>query len=329
MRSLLHITVWFAALVLLLSGLSEAAGFGLRKNRNLKLSAAENAGPAVDLLFLGPCEPLWSLSPALIRSHTGLSSYNLSLSNSDFADNYLHLYLYLKNNPAPRSLFVYVTPASFDSSVNAFNTFRFAPYLDDSVVREVIEDCDPRYYSWVWFPYMRYAYYNAEINFNVVQGYKHFFTGRQQAYYSDGYEPPQETVAGVRNGVFVRELQDTVRYSWDPSRERYLRKIIRLARSKGIYVYLYESPVIQEAMVLEKDRRMFVGRIETLARQENAGYRRFEKLGRSPERNFFNAPRNLNRKGVLIFADTFAGYLKALSDSVPLSHKQKSTLKVR
>jgi hypothetical protein len=75
--------------------------FGLRHNQNIKIVNTSLHPKNAEILAHGPCEPLWMICPAMLDSLTNVPSYNLALSHSDFADNYLHLYFYLKKNRAP------------------------------------------------------------------------------------------------------------------------------------------------------------------------------------------------------------------------------------
>jgi hypothetical protein len=284
--------------------------FGLDHNRNLKITSVSVTPPAADLLFHGPCEPLWMISPAIIDRHTGKRSYNLALSHSDFADNYLHLYLYLKSNPAPGKMFLFVTPESFDKRFNTFNTYRFAYKLDDPVVREVVKENDPQYSRWTFIPFMRYAYYNRQITFRALQGWKHFLTNRGHAYYPDGFEPPAKRVWGNHAGDFARLYKENTVFSIDSLRVKYLDKIIALAKQKNITVYLYESPVLRESLPTQKNRNTMVSMIRRFADREKINYIQFDSLELSKSREYFISTLSLNMQGVAIFNDTLGKYIR-------------------
>src|SRR5258708_6858837 len=100
--------LFFVAFVLLLFLLEKFFDFGMRRNLNSKAGYVATHSVPAQLLVLGPCEPLWMVSPYMITKRTGLSCYNLANSHSDFADNYLHFYLYLRNNPAPKYMLLFV-----------------------------------------------------------------------------------------------------------------------------------------------------------------------------------------------------------------------------
>jgi hypothetical protein len=295
--------------LLILFGLEWLYGFGLRHNANLKAAYVQMDTMDVDLLIHGPCEPLWMISPALLDPATGKKSYNLSLSHSDFADNFLHLYFYLKKNPAPKAMFLYVTPESMDPAYNTFNTFRFAAYLGDPVVDSVVKDCDPEYFRYHNLPFMRYAYYNSNLTFEMVQGFKHYFKSRRSAYYPDGFEPPVQRVWDNHLEEFIRLYPKGYNFRWDPLREKYLEKNIQLAQQHGIEVYLYESPVLQEAVASTPNRQEMVDRIAEVAEKYGIKYVQFRDIKIEGSRNYYMSPLNTNKLGSAIFTDSLASYL--------------------
>ncbi|MDQ3046112.1 MAG: hypothetical protein M3R27_01090 [Bacteroidota bacterium] len=300
----------FLLVVLLLMALSKGYDFALRENCNIKAAYVQKEKINADLLIHGPCEPLWMISPAKLDPITGLRSYNLSLSHSDFADNYLHLYFYLKNNKAPKVLFLYVTPESMDKNYNTFNTYRFAPYLGDPVVDSVLAECDPAYFKWKMFPFMKYAYYNSRINFEVIQGLKHYFGSRRVPHFPDGYEPPEQVVWDNHLEEFIRLYPEGYQFTWDPMRQKYLEKIIELAQRSGILVYLYESPVLEESVKYQPNRKEMLSRIETIAGRYGIKYARFQDMEIARSRDYYMSTLNTNLRGSGIFTDSLGRYIK-------------------
>jgi hypothetical protein len=296
-------------LVPVLYSLDVAYTFGLRHNLNLKASYVKIRKQQTDLLIHGPCEPLWMIDPEQLDLKTGKRSYNLALSHSDFADNYLHLYLYLKHNPAPRHLLIYATPESFDPAYNTFNTYRFAPWLDDPLVDSVVSECDPDYHRYSKLPFMRYAYYNKRLSFYALQGWKHWLLQRQEAYSPNGYEMPKQIVWDNHLEELHRLYPQGYSFSWDAKRESYFRAIVRLAVSRGINVIVYESPVLNESIVATVNRKEITDRISELSRQCGTKYVQFSDPTLAGSRKYFMSALNTNLEGSAIFVDSLASYL--------------------
>ncbi len=304
----------FSALVLLvfllLAAISKGYDFALRENCNIKAAYVQKWKIDAELLIHGPCEPLWMISPAKLDQITGIRSYNLSLSHSDFADNYLHLYFYLKNNKAPKTLFLYVTPESMDRNYNTFNTYRFAPYMGDPVVDSVLKECDPAYFKWRKVPFMKYAYYNNRINFEVIQGMKHYLGGRSIPHFPDGYEPPEQVVWDNHLEEFIRLYPEGYQFTWDKLRQKYLEKIIQLSQQAGTAVYLYESPVLEESLKYQPNRKEMMAGIETLAAKYGIKYARFQDMEIARSRDYYMSTLNTNLLGSGIFTDSLGKYIK-------------------
>lgn len=300
-------------LLLTLYGLSRLYDFALRQNMNLKASFVQKEKVNADVLIHGPCEPLWMIEPAQLDKISGLRSYNLALSHSDFADNFLHLYFYLKNNKAPRYLFLYVTPESMDAHYNTFNSYRFAAFTGDPVVDSVLKECDPAYYRWCGIPFMKYAYYSTKVNFDVLQGLKHFAEQRSTPYHADGYEPPLQVVWDNHLEAFIRLYPNGYRFEWNALREKYLRKTIALAQQHGTRVYLYESPVLKEALSYQPNRNEVVSRIGKLAAAYGVAYLRFENMKMADSRKYYMSALNTNLAGSKIFNDTLGQFIKSCS----------------
>jgi hypothetical protein len=302
--------VFVVLLGLTLKFLEKFYEFGILHNRNIKLSHLSVSPQHVPLLFHGPCEPLWMISPEMIKRTAGIESYNLALSHSDFADNYLHLYLYLKNNRPPDNMLLYITPESLDERFNTFNSYRFAPYLRDSVVRAVVKENDPDYYRWSFIPFIKYAYYNRRFTFEAVQGYKHYFTGRTLPYYPDGFEPPAKRVWGNHHGTFAQLYTENTHFAVDTLRVKYLMKIIDLAHQKGIQLYLYESPVLKEAYLYQPNRNAVIDTISRIAVRANVPFIRFDRMKLGESRRYYLSTLSLNMQGLAIFNDSLGRYLK-------------------
>jgi hypothetical protein len=311
MRTILFKIVIVVILVLLaLKGLSFVYSFGIKHNCNSKASYIQSNKINADILIHGPCEPLWMMQPKAISSITGLSTYNLALSHSDFADNYLHLYFYLKYNKAPKYLFLYVTPESMDTNYNVFNTYRFAAYLNDSVVKNVVNECDINYGKWSKIPFMNYAYYNSKINFEVLQGIKHYWQQRQLPHFADGYEPPFNLVWDNHLEKFRKLYPKGYYFNWNSLREKYLLRCIQLCKQNNIQLYLYESPVLAEAIIDQPNRTEIINRIKLLADKNKVGFLMFDKMAIAQSRDYFMSTLNLNLKGAQLFNDTFSYFLK-------------------
>jgi len=282
----------------------------LRENKNTKADYVSSTRIDAEVLIHGPCEPLWMINPAQLDAITEKKSYNLALSHSDFADNYLHLYLYLKNNKAPKLILLYVTPESMDKKFNTFNSYRFAQYLSDDTVAKVVSECDAEYYKKAVVPYFAYAYYNKQITFNALQGLKHKRDKRSLPFFSNGFEPPAKITWDNHLEDMQSQYPQGYEFKIDSLRVKYLNKIIDLAKSYGSEIVLYESPILKESLSNLNNREETLLFVKEIARKQNVQYVLFEDEKLSSSRGNYISSLNLNSKGLVVFNDSLAQYIK-------------------
>jgi len=310
MKLFLKITITLILVVSSLFALDSFYYSGLRANKNTKADYVSTSKIDADIIIHGPCEPLWMVNPAQLDSITGFNSYNLALSHSDFADNYLHLYLYLKNNKTPKLLLLYVTPESMDKNFNTFNSYRFAQYINDNTISEVVKDCDPNYFKSVKVPFLQYAYYNKLITFNSIQGYKHRRENKQEPFFKNGFEPPAKITWDNHLEDMKSQYPQGYLFKIDSLRVKYLNKTIDLAKASGIKVILYESPVLTESLESLKNREQAITFITSLAKKKGIDYVLFKDENLSSSRDNYISSLNLNAKGLRVFNDSLAVYIK-------------------
>lgn len=307
--------------------------FLIKENKNIKLSHAVKGGIDVPILFHGPCEPLFTISPSYLDSLTGIKSYNYALRHTDFADNYLHLYLYLKHNKAPQKLFLYVTPESFDLRFNTFHTFRFATWLNDTVVSKTIKEMDPDYFQYSWFPFAKYAYYNTYKTFDAIQGFKNWMSSDETPYFEDGHVPHENTnytreddgfiapkqlsyadgntVEELENGKTYYEIYDSNEvFTWNKTREKYFRKIIEISQSAGIEIVLYESTPYWGSIVGQKNRQEFLTKTKNIANEFGIQYLIYDSLAIGKSKENFVCPLILGEAAGKIFMQNLAEQIR-------------------
>jgi hypothetical protein len=299
-------------MALLLWSLEKIYDYSLRRNVNLKSSYVVSHQPNAEVLFLGPCEPLWMLDPQSFNAYTGLTAYNLATVHANFAENELMLELYLRHNKIPKYLIVYVTTESIDGSLNVFNTYNFPQFMGDRTIDSVLQDQDPAFYRYRHIPFMRYAYYSDFVNFNFVQGIKHAIIGRELPYFPDGFSPPHDIVWDNKMERFAKKYPQGRLFFWNASEERYLRKIITLAQKSDIQVILYESPMLNEMKPFVLNREEIGRKIAKLGAGYGVPYWVFDTLAISQSRNYFFSVLTTNEKGRAIFNKTFAAYFNRM-----------------
>ena len=285
--------------------------FGVKHNLNIKSSYVSSHKINADVLVLGPCEPLWMVAPSVITKKTNLSCYNLANSHSDFADNYLHLHLYLQNNKAPKYLLLFVTPESFDTNYNTFYSYRFSSFLNDTIVSNTVKECDKDFYKYAKFPFMKYGYYSHQTFFSALQGWKHYFTKKAFPYYADGFEPPAKIVWDNHYENLKKKYPKGYIFSLNDLREKYLYKLLWLCKEQCIEVIMYESPILKETIQNQPNRVDFIEQINYVAKNMDIKFISFQDLSMAEDRKNYISPMVTTLRGSYLFSDTLGAYLNA------------------
>ena len=311
---------FLAALVLI--GFEVLLEFGLEHNRNFKISYIQRHPVKAELLVHGPCESEWMIDPAVLESYVPMHAYNLSLNHSDFADNYIFLTTYLKHQPKPKAVLLYVTPESFDSTVaNTFNTYRFAHLLSDKDVAAVVQEMDPQYYQYASMPFLKYAYYSNFTFYKAISGWFDFFRKRTTPEWPNGYAAPAHSYD--RAFKSFRDLNPKAGYFlWSAKREKYFRKIIELLKKEHIPLMVYEAPVYHEALAYQKNRSSHIRRIDSICTAYNIANFRFDTLSMRFNKDYYFSTYNTTMAGNAIFNPYLGKFLRDTLPAVIQNHQQ-------
>lgn len=287
------------------------------QNPNFKAAYITRRSIGANVLFHGPCEPEWMMDPAIIDSVCGTKSYNLALNHSNFADNYLHLYLYLKHQKKPEYIFLYVTPSSFDEHLaNTFHTYKFSPFLDDSLIFNVVKENDKTYSRYSYIPLMRYAYYSDFVYVKALQGGYYLISDRQEPQHPNGYAPAIFSWNKALE-IYQPTHKNFSKVQWSALREKYFRKTLELAKSYGCNIYVYESPMFGADLPLIVNRKEMLQKIKKITDEYSVPYLNFDTLAMSKDKENFWSTYNTTYKGSSLFSKIFAEYLR---DSILKKH---------
>ncbi len=294
MKKWIRNSVRLFVLIALIFAFDQLMEFGLKRNNNWKASYISRGEINADILFHGPCEVIWTIDPEIIEKETGKKVYNLSEVHTDFADNYLSLYLYLKHNKSPEKLLLFVTPESMDERYNVFYPHYYTMFRKDSIVSKVMNDCDSSFSRFADIPLIRYTYHNRITLFGAIQGIKHELQGKVDPYFKNGYVPPKEMIWDNHYEELYKLYPNGVTFKWSPKREKYLKKIIELCELKGIELILYESPILLESTVHQYNRSDVMNSIHSVAKEHHLSYWVYDQDSLCLDRSNFFSALNLN-----------------------------------
>jgi hypothetical protein len=148
------------------------------------------------------------------------------------------------------------------------------------------------------------------VNFNFVQGVKHFFSRREIPYFPDGFVPPHDVTWDNKFERFVHKYPKGRIFAWNPLEVKYLEDIFRQAHEHGIKVILYESPMLNEMKPYVLNRDEIKNKISKFGEAHGAPYWIFDTLKISGSREYFFSVLTTNEKGRPVFSKSFGEYFK-------------------
>lgn len=303
LKILASITITWLSLLIL----EKASKFGLDHNSDLKSSFVQAHNVSPDVLLHGDCHAEQNLDPSTLKSYSGLSFYNLGSTNSNFADNYLFLYHYLKHHSKPKAILLHVFPGSFDSSFfNKFNTFRFVHLLDDKIIYQTVKEFDPGFATASALPFLKYSYYNGFVFYKAIKGYLDYFHLTHGTFrHADGYLPPMHEWEQTL-GMFKREK---IHFRWSLLNEKYLVKIIELAKSENIKLIFFELPYYQGAQKYMLNYEERIRQIQGFSAQYKIPYYRLRSVSLQADSTNYSAPYSVTIKGTEPMNELFGNFI--------------------
>lgn len=267
--------------------------FGLRRNNNIKASYAQRGEINAEILLHGPCEVIWTINPDIVTEVSGKSSYNLSHVHSDFANNYLSLVHYLKENKAPEKLVLFITPESFDDRYNIFHPYLFSLY-QDSLTNTVLRENSPKYALIHKLPVIRFTYFNRILLFPAIQGWKHEITDKTDPYFMNGYEAPKKMKWDNHYEELIKLYPGGVTFKWSSKREKDFLKIAELCKKEGIELITYESPMLNSSKPGQYNRQEMMARIDSLTEVHSIPFWDYDDHPLCEDQDNFFSALNLN-----------------------------------
>lgn len=269
-----------------------------------------------DFAAIGSSRVFNMLDIVTLEKSTQLKGINLAASGSGFAENYLLLKQFSKNNSI-RTLIVQVDLYSLDAK-NAFG-YPFHDYLYlnkmnepdvDSIYRDNVKPS--KYYMWKYIPFSKYMEFSNFFSlYKVLKGgyecSSSFLDTTGGSFLVNGSEAEEKEVKADKNATFKKRFIEQKDLN-------YLLKIISFAQSKKIKLLFYTAPEYAKSFALQGNREAIFTTISALAQQNSIPYYNFDVASVALCQDFTNFKDNthLNKKGSLLFSQQFGDSLNTI-----------------
>jgi hypothetical protein len=157
---------------------------------------------------------------------------------------------------------------------------------------------------------MKYAYYNSNISFPILQGVKHYWNNKHLPYLLDGYDSPFKIIK-----EFKPRYKDLYRnqqgFKWSLKREKYLSKIIKLCQNSKIQLVLFDPPSLLLNFKKHQNNRLSIRKkIEKIAFKNNIPFWSYDTLNICHEKEKFISNYHLVETESIKFNKTLAQSIK-------------------
>lgn len=184
----------------------------------------------------------------IFDSITKTNGFNIAFSGSALAENYVTLYLFLKNGNKTKNYLLQVEDNFLaDPKKNfsyPFHDYLFMSQIGDPKVSEAFMNSVPilKFYIWKYIPFIKYAEFNnyyklkyfilpskTDAKMIDLKGYERLEKKHVDGFPKEKYEPIEKE----------SEI--------DPVNIYYLNEIVSLCKENNIRIILYSSPIFSQA----------------------------------------------------------------------------------
>lgn len=264
-----------------------------------------------DFAVLGSSRAFGSFDMKELNALTNKSGVNIGADGSGYVDNYITLYLFLKNRNRIDSLFLQVDIYSLNSKMNfsnAFHVFHFLPYWKDSLVRDCLLPFLTRKDEFMWdnIPAVRYFTYNKY--FSPKEILRRFLNRKNVSPFDENFGGPSgysEDDNWMQTGCCTTTSQAR---AFDNLDVEFLEKIIGLCEARQIKLIAYKAPELASYRQSILNYDSLDATVDTLLRGHGLRYIKSAEIIEGDLRNFKN-PTHLSGRGRQVFTRSFAGGL--------------------
>jgi len=260
-----------------------------------------------DNAFIGSSRVFNMIDIKMFEQKTNSKSINIGTSGSSFAENYLLLYKFIKNNNKIKQLFLQIDIYCLDTKVAykyPFHDYNFLPYMNDSVVANIMKDNVSiiKYLTWKHVPFAKYIAFS-----NFYPLYKTFKGGFNcsTSDFDITMGSRLETDLNYKNF----RVKSKKNYSVSSIDLLYLDKIIDFTSKHDIDLILYSAPERKSYHKHQLNRIELLNLIKTRTKQEIIS---FESDTTFNNDDYFRDDTHLNSKGTMVFTDIFSKKVQQL-----------------
>ena len=248
-----------------------------------------------DFAFLGHSRVYTMIQTDTLEKYWNKKGINISLDGSNISQQYLMLYLFLKNGNTVKDVYYNIDFNEFENHLNnEMRVWCFLPYIYDDVVYTELGKAygEKRAFCWRYLPFYKNVEFNSKIGFLSVANSIIKLEKKPFNKYGD--------FKGISNhkGKIGRNYQPNNIYPQLLNLEEF-RNILTICKKNNIRLHLYTTPVWKETREGIMNIDMIKNRIILpLAKEYGATYEDFTFNPLAENRDLFLDNTHFNSEGV-------------------------------
>lgn len=123
-----------------------------------------------DVIFIGSSRTHTSIDPRIIDSICNVNSYNAGVEGGNLFEFKMIWDAYLENHPAPNILVLTLDINSFDLTRKFFNYTQYYPYLNNTIIKEMLNKNGHKTFLISTFPFLQLSGFDDYTKANALRG---------------------------------------------------------------------------------------------------------------------------------------------------------------
>ena len=261
-----------------------------------------------NLIINGSSKAIVQVSTYIIDSILNVNSYNFGMNGTNFELQNLVNQLYRIHNPNPDYIIQIVSHGTFKLNEDLHEYKRFAPYLNDSLVKQITNKLNGFSFADHHFPFIRYSGFSVEI-LNGITNYFGVILPTDKSFKHNGYIPHNKNWDNSFDS-FKEEYPNGQIINIDSSIVSLFNNYIMDCLRDSIGIILIYPPTYHESHKYIKNRGEIISLFESIANKNKIPFLDYSEDSLSYSKKYFYNSQHLNKHGAELFTEKMCADIK-------------------
>lgn len=252
-----------------------------------------------NLIIHGNSQAVVQVSTYIIDSVLNVNSYNFGMKGTNFEIQHLVHQLYRIHNSKPDYIIQIVGHGTFKFNEDLHEYKRFAPYLNDSLVKQVTNKLNGFSFIDHHLPFIRYSGFSVEI-FNGISNYFGVKLPTDKSFRYNGYIPHNKNWDNSFDS-FKEKYPDGQIFNIDSSIVSLFNNYISDCLRDNINIILVYPPSYHKSHKYIKNQDEIILLFESIANKNQVPFLNYSEDELSYSEQYFYNSQHLNKNGAELF----------------------------